>query len=1212
MSPTVSFFPGVVNFTVPEKRSESGKPLCGCHLPSFSHPSTVLHPKSVTRDAETVQRHSRIRKIQGVDSRPPKFSNSTFFSDQSARESIAEEGRSERKAKLSQTASVEFAARGDTSADAQRMRNHTSGNFQRAPSPLTADVDCEAAILALRKRDRVQRPSVIPPVFPSTTLEPSLLFKGFHPLRCPPRSVALSRRMARPPKDTKPVSWERHKRSEQEKQDVDDTKRLAAIKVGIAALPCSHSSSTEYEDHHSAAVEKKNTKRNREHQVWKLQLALQLIKRTNLYKLFVRLCDYRTRIHLLMQQADFIVKALDNEVGNLEQPTLVLGYHPLVWMLSISSPTFTSKDLTTHFTVPGGVTNTTTTHRQSSVVVSAAAPPSATEPPVSKGVSSSFRKPEEAPSQRREGIPFPPLKAAIDPFSNLEGEKQPSVLSPPQSPRSSILPYLRSDEDRAVFHLLSQIGVSYLPHATTGGKNSGSGKEPKSGVAVLLDILLAVMTKPPMMPLNMEEFHRVLTDTSHVLRREMILMQVVLNRLQERITKRKNTLAKEFLRGCSNFFRPHVKPDEVLKNVMYDVPTELELLLVENPQLLGSRTATWPSKKSPNLAAVESHSNPHQMNVAVRNTMTVKTRSTVGINTERTVEEVELWFRFVSNFHVTGVSTLKVEHVLESVAVIMADVSAPLLLPECAYQIWGYNGIYSKEIGPKDSLIFSCPTIQATRLPEDDLEEDMDVTGREKKEYLSCHECSEGRGKSGLSKAEINRGGSEEKKNSSARSRTMVATCGAQTGAQRSISSKHHPSLHTKEELVCKREEIKIKSDLSSLYYSTNLSCALFALDVLGHDPLHVHHDLEFALEEISQLLHYARTLCAGRRVENQIYRENTCVHDQEKRHELEALLSLWDKEMDVLLDFMWRGELRVGNVHFIHSLLKEHAPNMYQGFREEHRTYLSGYLSNVSGETFSSLVSRYNPFRQCTTSNYVRSDVQKNYPNNFLIMSVCHESLAQLKECENIVYWVMIRHYRAAMKAYREKVKRLEGLHAQQIPPKGPLIIDPERMETATTPGYHLNEKANPLLLPHCSTAIQILSWLEKLVGYQFRHFTPHGQSSNSSDWVKSGCGDGKTQLRGGRQESIRRLSGISHSRTSSTSSSVSHVGVDDVGRETENNQYDSTRSTMLRTVKGACGFQGKTERTLTKSGVMDCFIVTNFNRQLYEAPENSDESIR
>lgn len=1207
MPSTASLIPPEVNVTTLEMRSDSGKPLCGCHLPYSSHPSTILHPTSVTRDAETVQRHSRVRKVQEVDSRPSKFSNSTFSSDPSAHGRSAEEGLSERKTKLSQTATVRFVARGSRFTDANRKRNHTSENFRSAPPPLTADVDCEAAILALRKSDRVQRPSVIPAVFPSTTLEPSLLFKGFHPLRCPPRSVALSRRMARPPKDAKPVSWERHKRSEQEKQDVDDTKKLAAVKVGISALPRSHSLSTEYEDHHPVAEKKKKTKRNREHQVWKLQLALQLIKHTNLYKLFVRLCDYRTRIHLLMQQADFIVKSLDNDVGNLEQPTSVLGYHPLVWMLSISTPTFTSKDLTTHFTVPGGVTHTTTTHRQSSVVASAA-PTSASELPVLKGVTSSFRKPEDASSERREQPPLPPLGAEMNSISNVDDGKQPTVLSP-QSPRSSILPYLRSEEDRAIFHLLSQIGVSYLPQSASGGKNSGSGKEPKSGVAVLLDILLTVMTKPPMKPLNMEEFHRVLTETSRILCQEMVLMQVVLNRLQERITKRKNTLAKDFLRGCSNFSSPHVKPDEVLKSVMYDVPTELELLLLENPQLLPRNTVTWPSKSSSNLSTVENHSNPQQMIGAPANTMTVKTRNAVGINTERTVEEVELWFRFVGNFHVTGVSTLKVEHVIESVAVIMADVSAPLLLPECAYQIWGYNGIYSKEIDAKDILISSCPAIQATRLPEDDLEKEMKVTENETKEYLSCHGCGEGEGNSGFSKTEGNGKRSEEKRFSSALSRTMLKTRGVETGAQSSVFSKHCSSIAMKEELVCKGEEIKLKTDLSSLYYNTNLSCALFALDVLGHDPLHVHHDLEFALEEISQLLHYARTLCAERRIENQVYRENTCVHDKEKRHELDALLSLWTKEMKALLDFMWRGELRVGNVHFIHSLLKEHAPNMYQGFQEEHRIYLSGYLPSFSGETFSSLVSRYNPFQQCTASNYVRSDVQKNYPNNFLIMAVCHESLAQLKECENIVYWVMIKHYRTAMKAFREKTKRLEGLHSQPIPPKGPLIFDPERMETATTPGYHLNEKANPLLLPHCSTAIQILSWLEKLVGYHFRHFTPHGQSSNSSDWVKSSGGDGKAQLRGGRQDSIRRLSGVSHSRTSSTSSSVSHMGVDDVGSETEMNQFDSTRSMMLRTMKGAGGFQGKPERTLTKSGVMDCFIVTNYGRQLYEAPESSDE---
>lgn len=1194
--------------------------------PSAVYPSTILHPNSVRLEPATVEQHSRVRKIRSEGGMPlpqthvasPAAARVAVGTDSSPHSSAKKESSTTRKG--SRRHPGQHSEEGDGTGWARTVSSTPArGQVWHTPdATLTADVDCGAAVMAMRRSHRVQRPAMLPSVFPSPLQEPSLLFRGFHPLRITPHCIALCRRIARAPKDPKPLSWERRKRKEQEEQDAQDTKALPGISTRTSSPPLCAPVPMEKDKPYDTMVEKELADRNREHQFWKLQLALQLIKRTNLYKLFVRSCDYRTRIHLLLQQADFVVKSLENDVGNLQQPPLVLGYHPLVWMLSIPNANFTCKDLLTHFTDLGGARNSTSMHRHSSV---GAISPSPMDTPGRRSVA--LPRGEVLVTPRHTASPPPLLPpSSYGPNPGLGDRKHDTFSTPQTSPRSSILHYLRTDEDRAIFQLLSQTGLSHVPHSAGGGGAPHARVEQKSGVAVLLDTLLTALTKPPMKPLYLEEFHRVLNDVSEVLRKEMRLMQVVLNRLQERIAKRKNTLTKDVLRACSQYSQPHVQPDAVLESVVYHVPTELELLLLEYPDLqpeseaAGGEEGTKPGAHSTaNVGKFGMKCGSMLPSSALPvTTMTVKERSPVGIHTERTLEEVELWFRFVRNFHVTGVSTLKVEHVLESVAVIMADVCAPLLLPECAHQLFGYNGVYAKEIAAAGVAMTACPSLKATRLPEDPIpEEEREEEGKAQNDRgaypshsWSKRECSatssKGRGLEGSA-------GSLRKRICSLVSRGTVWSTSGEFTVSNASTTIARQSAKSREGKMGARKPASAPSHPTFQYSSIDLSCGLFALDVLGHDPLHVHHDLEFALEEIAQLLEYARTLCIERRVETQLYREATCVHDQGKRHELNALHMLWTKETDELLHFMWKGELRVGNVHFIHSLLREYAPNMYKAFQEEHRIYLSGYLPSVSGELFSSLVARYNPFRQRTASKYVQSEVQKNYPTNFLIMAVCHESLAQLKECENIVFWVMLKYYKAAMKAYREKMKRLEGPQEQPIPPKGPLLFDPERIEAVTIPGYHLNEKANPLLLPHCSKAIQILSWLEKLVGYPVRRFTTSGATSTVPEWIKKRHGDAEGQQSAGRPEGgLGRLSLTSHTRASSISSSLQQGISEDLRREGEDGQADSTKSIMLRTLKGAGALEGKPEKNITQYGVMDCFIVTDYKRQLYEAPESQN----
>lgn len=1230
--------------------STEGRHIGGSFSTHFIYPTTILHPNTVRKEAETVSRHSRIKTFREESSSDPQKKHYLLLPSSSP--AGMERGGDERKArpsaymKASRRALEEASGKEENTQHAIRNRLHAKQRVAGALNNVTADVDCGAGVMALRKSHRVQRPATIPEVFPSPQEEPSILFRGFHPLRCPPHCVALSCRVAKAAKDPHPVAWERRKRLEQAKQDAEDTKCLPPIRDDVTSHPKPFPVSLEAEERvENARLEKETGVQNREHQFWNLQLSLQLIKRTNLYKLFVRLCDYYTRIYLLMQQADFIVKALENDVGNLQQPPLVLGYHPLVWMLSIPNANVSCKDLITHFTDLGGARNNTSVRRRSSVgtALNASMDFHDATIPGSRGREDSIAG--AGGMQKAEGSPPPfllPQRTAAESLHGMEDGRTDGFPSQTSSPRSSVLHYLRSDEDRAIFHLLSQIGLSHLQDATVGGRRSGAAHPhsvvgQKSGVAVLLDTLLSVMTKPPMKPLNLEEFHRILTDVSNVLQQEMILMQVVLHRLQERMTRRKNSLTKDFLRFCSQMSQPHVKPEEVLNHVVYEVPTELELLLLEYPEVQvdgngtvgNAKDGLLPSTINTALGKALITSSPLDHVVSPR-TMTVKLGGGAGMIAERTVEEVDLWFRFVHNFHVTGVSTLKVEHVLESVTVIMADVCAPLLLPECGYQIFGYNGVHAKKIDVGAISLPACSALHATRLPEDERREKEEGKDGENPEFPSyssssppsSHEVRRERSGSGIKGrgCEImgggGAGGGANYRTSSQPKRIRSALSRSTLQSNRSASREVTPVIPTQRRaskgedgVGSTKQRWYEESNPSFVFQSLDLSCALFALDVLGHDPLHVHHDLEFALEEIAQLLEYAKTLCVERRVENQRYREATCVHDQEKKRELDTLHSVWEKEMNELLDFMWKGELRVGNVHFIHSLLREHAPHLYKAFQQEHRIYLCGYAPSTSGETFSSLVPRYNPFRQRTASRYVQSEVQKNYPNNFLIMAVCHESLAQLKECENIAFWIMIKHYKGAMKAFHDKVKRSEGHQDQPIPVKGPLLMGPERMEQVTVPGYHLNEQANPLLLPHCSKAIQILSWLEKLVGYRLRHFSSHPGSANVPDWVRNRSGNREVSLSAGgrRQGSMHRLSATIRSLASSTCSSVRQGSRDDGRRDLEIGNADSTKSIMLRTVKGEDGMGGrKSEKPITQYGVMDCFISTDYNRQLYQAPEN------
>lgn len=883
------------------------------------YPSTVLHPSSVLRRPSAVKQHRRITKLRDM-----------------------------------QTASGEKAtiySRPDSMRHVMRLK--------RAPSAegggwITADVDCFEEKITMRQSHHVPRPLELPSIFPATNYGGTVLFKNTEEKRFVPRSVVLSH-IGENVKNASPVCWEQKKREERLDVDCHDTLLLEDTKHADGDPMVNGLAGT------SDGIDREmaTATQNRQHQLWKLQMALQLIKRASLYKLFVRYCDYRTRVQLVVREADFIIKALDNDMSPL-QPTPVLGYHPLVWILSIENINFSYKDLSSHY-----------------VEVS-----------------------EEAEQSEEE----------FD-DDNLD-------LTHDSTPRSVMLHYLRTAGDQAIFNMLTEMA---LP-------------EEKSAVASLLDFMFYVMVKPPMKPLDMTEFRQVMVNFSTELRKQISYMQSILNRLKLRVEKKKSALSKEWLQTRAEFCSPHGDQAQLEG---YHVPTEYEIGILLDGYIgeLEEPTTTF-----------------------------------TGV--ELTIEEVEVWFRFIKDFHVTGVSILKIEHILESVAIVMSEVSAPLDLPDSAYEIFGYNGILSKHVDIDEVNIAGCPALKATRLPGDDV---------------------------------------------------RPGDAGVISDVKGSARAKEGNKDHT------------------------DLAHSLFALDVLGHNPLRVHHDLDFALEEIIQLVELARRICVERRSEDQRYREATCVN--EVKNATAALHAAWAKETEGLLEYMRRAELRVANVHFIHNLLRDHAPQMYKAFQEEHRTYLNGRPPSKKLQSFTELVERYNPFPNLRANAYLYSEVQKKYPKNFYIMAVCHESYAQLKECEDIVFWIMIKHYTAAVKAHRMKMR-----HNNRIPPtqpahsKTPLLIDHERIEGLTTPGYHLNEKANPLLLPNAPKAIQVLSWLEKLVGFSLRSHSVGGQSTMSAT--------GQRSTQHSRSTSIAKL------KEKRLAESVQH-------------------------------------------GVMDYFIVTDYYRQLYEAPE-------
>lgn len=847
----------------------------------------------------------------------------------------------------------------------------------------TTDIDCSTRQFAVHRRENVERPITPPAVFPtanpvsagkkrydgsgSFSIIPPL-FKEYCPARIMPRCVELST-IGSNVMDAKPICWDQRKYQEKLQLDQNETADLpdqAGTTAVNSHLPESSNRGQRVQDR--ATVER--AAQNRAHHFWKLEVTLDLIKRTSLYKIFVRFCDYRTRIQLVVSTADFIVKALENDYSPL-QPVPALGHHPLTWMLSIPNINFSCKELSNHY---------------------------------SDTVGSSAGEVESTSGGEAEDV---------------------SGIDAQEDVRNELAHYLRTPEDRAIFQLLTAM-------------HNGEGR--KSGVAALLDIIMALLHKPSVKPLDMEEFGVTMGAVCTELRREISLMHTIIKRLMARVEKRKNMVTKDWVRTMGTITRPH---GELPQLTGYHVPTEFEIGL-----LLDAQTGAL---EDPII-------------------------SFTGVNLKE--EDIEMWFRFIKDFHVTGVSVLKVEHVVESVALVMAQVSAPVTLQETAYEIFGYNGAFSKKVQVNEINLHACPAIKSTRLPEDG----------PRGEQTSIH-------------------------------------------SGRSVASSPSP--------------IQPVSDLAH---------SLFALDVLGHDPFHTHHDLDFALEEITRLLRCAFHFCLERRKEDQCYNESTCVGEKEKAEALLAVYASWAQELENLLEYMWTAELRVANVHFIHSLLREHAPQLYNTFREEHRTYLRGRPPAKKLDTFTALVEKYNPLQDRTVNVYIASDVQRRYPKNFLIMSVCHEGFAQLKECENMVFWLMIKLYSSAVKAHKEKqrsTKKITAPHPTIL--KGPLLINHERIESLTTPGYHLNEKANPLLLPHCSKPIQILLWVEKLVGCPLR-VRPTAEMGNLP-------------------------------------SSPRPIG--------EMSPYHS-RTTALN-AKGPTG--GKSEAQY--GAVMDSFVVTDYLRQLYQAPE-------
>lgn len=911
--------------------------LTGClERPTERYPTTILHPNSILRQPSAVRQHRRITKLHEVQTTS-----------------------GQRATLQTRPESMRRPLRGRTGMAATTNNSNTS---------ITADVDCFEERITMRQSNHVKRPIELPSIFPAGEMEP-LLFRGASSQRVVPRSVELSR-IGADTTEAKPLCWDQRKREEDQLQDLLDTLQLGEPpeESGPVAAPPSPDQATAF----GTIAERAMAAKNREHQLWKLQMALQLIKRTSLYKLFVRMCDYRTRLQLIVREADFIVKALDNDMTPL-QPTLVLGYHPLIWILSSGNINFSYKDLNSHY-----------------MEVSA--------------------EQESVSAENEESMPS---------------------LAHDTTPRSAISHYLRTPDDLSIFNMLAEM----------------SELEEKSGVAALLDAMFAVMTKPPMKPLDMAEFRQVMVGVSTELRKQISLMQLVLDRLQLRVERRKNILSREWLQTRAEFSTTHGTQAQLEG---YHVPTEYEISL-----LLDGCCGAFEEP------------------------------ITTFTGVQLKIEEVEVWFRFVKDFHVTGVSVLKVEHILESVAIVMAEVSAPVGLPDTAYEIFGYNGIHSKKVDIEEVNLFGCPAIKSTRLPEDPVKAgDLAVISETK--------------------------GSERAKEA-------------------------------------------LKGDVQ-------LAHSLFALDVLGHDPLRVHHDLDFALEEIVQLLELARKICLERRAEDQRYREATCVGEEKKAEATNQLHATWAKETADLLDYMWKAELRMANVHFIHSLLREHAPQMYKAFQEEHRTYLSGRPPSKKLETFTALVERYNPFPNRVVSSYLQSEVQKKYPKNFFIMAICHESYAQLKECENMVFWIMIKHYTAAVKAYKQKLRHSNRIPQNQaVPPKAALLIDHERIEHLTTPGYHLNEKANPLLLPQCPKSIQILSWLEKLVGLPLRSYSVGSEAAGATN-------RGSISVRSTSRLNLGAMTGKLKEKKE----------VEEAGRY----------------------------------GVMDCFIVSDYHRQLYKAPEGDNDA--
>eukprot|EP00796_Vickermania_ingenoplastis_P012029 gene12029-8282_t len=925
-----------------EPQPASERPsLWGCqqHPPqdSFSYPSTILHPNSILRQPSAVRQHRRITKLSEV-----------------------------------QTSSGEPATlqtRPESMRRGVNRRSPAAATDKRSPgvasclplNPITADVDCFQERITMKQGRHVPHPLGLPSIFPSCGCgQETALFRGPSAKRVVPRSVELAH-LGQETACAKPICWEVRKREERLKQDVQDTCDLQDSEYPSEPTP-----EPDHKIVFGTIREMERAARNRQNQLWKLQMALQLIKRTSLYKLFVRMCDYRTRLQLIIREADFILKALENDMSPL-QPPLVLGYHPLIWILSSGNTNFSYKDLSSPF---------------------------------------------------------------------MEGNEESSALSH----------YLRTQQDMSIFTILTEMV-----------------RGEKSGFAALLDAMFAVMTRPPMKPLDMAEFRQVMVNVSTELRHHISLMQIVLDRLQARVERRRKGQTKE------------MQGQEERRRAAATGAKDPE------PEVKKEWTQTQAEFCTPHgtQAQLEGYHVPTEYEISLlldAYTGALEDPTTTFTGVELKIEEVEVWFRFVKDFHVTGVSVLKVEHILESVAVVMAEVCAPVVLPDAAYEIFGYNGILSKQVEIEEVNLFGCPALKSTRLPEDPIKPgDLD----------------------GISSSK---------------------------GSQR---GKESPG-------------------------DADLAHSLFALDVLGHDPLRVHHDLDFALEEIMQLLELASKICLERRAEDQRYREATCVGEKAKAEATAQLHAAWAKETAELLDYMRKAELRVANVHFIHSLLREHAPEMYKAFQEEHRTYLTGKPPSKKLETFTALVERYNPFPNRLVNSYLHSEVQKKYPKNFFIMAICHESYAQLKECENVVFWIMIKHYTAAVKAHKQKMRHNNRIpQTQSIPPKAALLIDHERIEHLTTPGYHLNERANPLLLPHCPKAVQILAWLDKLVRKPLRNYSLSVGSGPAID--------------------------------------PKNLGV---------SQSNLNLSARLREKK---------EEETARYGVMDCFIVTDYCRQLRDVVDST-----